>query len=217
MNSDFELPRGAGMVRLGPEDKIIIDLIPEGARVLDLGCGEGDLLKALIVIKGARGEGIELSEDCIQSCVRKGITRVHHSDIDEGLANYADGSMDFVLLTNTIQVVHKPMFLIKEMARVGRKFVVAFPNFAYWRVRTQLLFGGQMPKTSRLPHEWYESPNIRLLTLLDFRNFCRDAGMKILKEYPLRTGGRGKTTVTGILPNLRADVAVFLLEKDEAK
>jgi methionine biosynthesis protein MetW len=217
MNTNFELPRGAGTVHLGPEDKIIIDLVPEGVRVLDLGCGEGDLLKALTVIKGARGEGIELSDACIQACVRKGITRVHHSDIDEGLANYSDGSMDFVLLTNTIQVVHKPMLLIKEMARVGRKCVVAFPNFGYWRVRTQLFFGGHMPKTPRLPHEWYESPNIRLMTLLDFRKFCADAGMKILKEYPLRTGGRGKTTVTGILPNLRADVAVFLLEKGEAR
>ena len=217
MNSNFELPRGAGMVRLGPEDKVIIDLIPEGARVLDLGCGDGDLLKALTVIKGARGEGIELSEACIQACVRKGITRVHHSDIDEGLANYSDGSIDFVLLTNTIQVVHKPLLLIKEMARVGRKCVVAFPNFAYWRVRVQLLFGGRMPKTSRLPHEWYESPNIRLLSLLDFREFCRNAGMKILQEIPLRTGGQGRTIRAGFLPNLRADVVVFLLEREEGK
>ena len=155
MNTDFELPRGAGMVRLGPEDRVIIDLVPEGARVLDLGCGEGDLLKALTVIRGARGEGIELSDACIQACVRKGITRVHHGDIDEGLAGYADGSMDYVLLTNTIQVLHKPMLLIREMVRVGRKCVVAFPNFGYWRIRTNLFFGGRMPKTGRLPHEWY--------------------------------------------------------------
>jgi len=217
MITDFELPRGAGMVRLGPEDRVIIELVPEGARVLDLGCGEGDLLKALTVIKGARGEGIELSDACIQACVRKGITRVHHSDIDEGLANYSDESMDFVLLTNTIQVLHKPLQLIKEMARVGRKCVVAFPNFGYWRVRVQLLLGGRMPKTGRLPHEWYESPNIRLLTLLDFREFCRKAGMRILKEIPLRTGGLGRTRRANFMPNLRADVAVFLLEKEAPK
>jgi len=205
--------RAAAEGPLKPEDRVILDLVEEGSRVLDLGCGEGDLLKALKDIKHVRAEGIELDEACIQACVLKGLANVHHGDLDEGLSGYADGSMDYVILTNTIQVVHKPLLLLKEMARVGKRCMVAFPNFAHWRLRLGLLARGRMPKSGRLPHEWYETPNIRLLTIADFREFCRVAGLRVIRESALRRTGKGYREVR-FLPNMLADEAVYVVEKE---
>jgi len=209
-------PRPSGPLapgrRLSPEDRLIIDLIEPGSRILDLGCGEGDLMLALEGEKQVHAEGIELSQECIQACVAKGLSNVHHGDLDSGLANYADGSMDYVILTNTIQVLHKPLFLIQEMARVGRKCIVSFPNFAHWRSRLQLVLTGRMPRTSRLPFEWHDSPNIHLTTIADFRKLCRQANLKILREIALQTRTDGSYFRTGFWPNLLADEAVFLLE-----
>jgi methionine biosynthesis protein MetW len=200
------------VVRLLPEHRVIMDLIAEGSRVLDLGCGEGDLLLALKVLKNVRAEGIELSEACIQACVAKGLFNVHHGDLDEGLANYPDKSIDDVILTNTIQVLRRPMLLIREMARVGKRCIVSFPNFAYWPVRWHLFFRGRMPKTRTLPHEWYETPNIHLTTIDDFRAFCHAAGLRVLREIPLRSSAAGRFDRVRVCPNLRADAAIFLLE-----
>jgi len=204
--------QGNVTVCLAPEHKIILDLIGNGSRVLDLGCGGGDLLKALEVLKQVRAEGIELSEDCIQACVAKGLFNVHHGDLDEGLADYADKSMDYVMLTNTIQVLHRPLFLIKEMARVGKNCIISFPNFAYWPVRFQLFLRGRMPKSTRLPYEWYDSPNIHLTTLPDFRDFCRKANLSILKEFPLGTSSNGEYKPIRFMPNVFAEAALFVLE-----
>jgi methionine biosynthesis protein MetW len=198
--------------RLLPEHHVIIGLVAEGSRVLDLGCGEGDLLLALQIKKKVRAEGIELSEDCIQACVAKGLFNVQHGDLDEGLANYPDQSIDDVVLTNTIQVLHRPMLLIREMARVGRRCIVSFPNFAHWPARWQLFAHGRMPKTGNLPHEWYETSNIHLTTIIDFRSFCTKAGLHILQEIPLRSSGTGQDRVVRFAPNWRADSAIFVLE-----
>ncbi len=208
---EVRLPETGAVVRLTPEHKLIIGLIEEGARVTDLGCGEGDLLLALKVLKKVRAEGIELSDACVQACVAKGLFSVHHGDLDEGLADYPAKSIDYVISTNTIQVLHRPMILIREMARVGKRCIVSFPNFAHWLVRLQLLLKGRMPKTEKLPYEWYETLNIHLTTISDFRDFCRKAGLKILREIPLRTSARGKCTEVRLLPNLRADTAIFIL------
>jgi methionine biosynthesis protein MetW len=199
------------VVHLAPEHQAIIGLIAEGSRVMDLGCGNGDLLLALKVMKKVRAEGIELSEACIQSCVAKGLFNVHHGDLDEGLANYPDQSIDDVILTNTIQVLHRPLLLIREMARVGKRCIVSFPNFAHWRVRVQLGLGGRMPKTGTLPYEWYETLNIHLTTIADFRAFCRQASLHVLKEIPLRTSAAGRCSEVHFLPNLFADSAIFVL------
>jgi methionine biosynthesis protein MetW len=209
-----EIRRGSSstVACLTPEHRVIIDLIPEGSRVMDLGCGQGDLLLALKVMKNVRAEGIELSDACIQACVAKGLFNVHHGDLDEGLADYPDKSIDYVILTNTIQVLHRPMFLIREMARVSKRCIVSFPNFAHWPVRWQHFVKGRMPKTERLPYEWYETLNIHLTTILDFRDFCRKAGLTVLQEIPLRSSGPGRCTVVRFLPNLRADSAIFVLE-----
>jgi methionine biosynthesis protein MetW len=213
ITEEIRLDETGTVVRLTPEHKEIISLIEEGARVMDLGCGEGDLLLALKVLKKVRAEGIELSEACIQACVAKGLFSVHHGDLDEGLADYPDKSMDYVISTNTIQVLHRPMILIREMARVGKRCIVSFPNFAHWLVRLQLLLKGRMPKTEKLPYEWYETLNIHLTTIVDFRDFCRKAGLTVLREIPLRTPTPGKSAEVRLLPNLRADTAIFILEE----
>ena len=200
-------------VKLAPEHKIIIDLIEDESRVMDLGCGEGDLLKALKVMKSIRAEGIDLAEECIQSCVAKGLFNIHHGNLDEGLADYADKSVDYVILTNTIQVLHRPLFLIKEMARVGKKCIISIPNFGFWRIRTQLMFNGRMPKSGRLPYEWYDTPNIHLATMADFRDFCKTADLTILKEIALRTTDDGKCRIVHFKPNLFADATIFMVEE----
>ena len=216
LGEESRLDDAGTVVRLLPEHRVIMGLIAEGSRVLDLGCGEGDLLLALKIKKNVRAEGIELSEACIQSCVAKGLFNVHNGDLDEGLADYPDKSIDDVILTNTIQVLHRPLLLIQEMARVGKRCIVSFPNFAHWPVRWQLFSRGRMPKTGKLPHEWYETLNIHLTTILDFREFCRKAGLNILQEIPLRTSAPGRRSVVRFLPNLRADSAIFVLEAGPA-
>lgn len=205
-------PTAATTRGLPPEHRLIVQLVAPGARVLDLGCGDGDLLKALQTEKQVRAEGVELSEACIQACVAKGLFSVHQGDLDEGLAEYADQSVDYVVLTNTIQVLHRPLLLLREMARVGKQCIVTFPNFGHWPLRGQLFFRGRMPKSHRLPYEWYDTPNIRLLTIHDFRVFCREAGLRVLQEIALRTDGSRARPVR-FLPNLRADAAVFVVER----
>lgn len=190
----------------------IMDLVEPGSSVLDLGCGDGDLLAALIRGKQVRAQGLELSERCIQACVARGLYNVVHGNLDEGLADYADQSVDYVILTNTIQVLHRPLLLIREVARVGRKCIISLPNFAHWSARAQLFLGGRMPKTPRLPYEWYDTPNIHLATLKDFRDFCAVAGLRILREIALRTDSRGECHQVSWLPNLRADAGIFLVE-----
>lgn len=212
MLEEVKLTADGSAVHLAPEHRIIIELVEDGTRVMDLGCGEGDLLKALKVLKGVRAEGIELSEECIQGCVAKGLFNIHHGDLDEGLADYTDKSVDYVILTNTIQVLRRPMQLIREMARVGKRCVISFPNFAYWPIRLQLSVHGRMPRSQRLPYEWYDSPNIHLTTIADFRDFCRAADLSVIKEIPLRTDGLNEARVVKFLPNLLADAAVFLVE-----
>ncbi|HEY3398491.1 MAG TPA: methionine biosynthesis protein MetW [Armatimonadota bacterium] len=193
--------------------RFLVDLIEPGSRVLDLGCGDGDLLAELIRRKQVHAEGVELSEACIQACVAQGLTNIHHGDLDEGLGDRADQSVDYVLLTNTLQVLHRPRPLLEEMARVGKQCVITLPNFAHWSARLQLGLLGRMPKNRRLPYEWYDTPNIHLTTLADFRDLGARAGLLIRREIPLRTGPDGQARRVRFLPNLRAEAVIFVLEK----
>jgi len=195
------------------EFEYIVDLVKPGSKVLDLGCGEGQLLKALQQRKRARVQGIELSDTAIQQCVASGLF-VYHGDLDEGLADFNDQSVDYVILTNTIQVLHRPDFLIKEAARVGRKCIVSIPNFGFWRNRIQLMFLGMMPKTKSLPYEWYDTPNIHLTTIKDFRRFCRSHGLQIIKEHDLVVGESACKRVRAF-PNLFANHAIFVISRGE--
>lgn len=167
----------------------IVNLIEANSSVLDLGCGSGLLLKQLIDEKNVRGRGIDIDENKLVESIKNGIS-VSRGDIDKGLGEYKDKSYDYVVLSRTLQVLHRPNFVIEEILRVGKKAIVSFPNFAYWRVREQLFFEGIIPKTELLPYEWYDTPNIRSLTIQDFREFCKKNKIKILKEILLTKSKR---------------------------
>lgn len=196
---------------LRPEFQYIVDVVKPASSVLDLGCGEGQLMKALQKQKRARVQGIELSDTAVQACVENGLF-VYHGDLDEGLADFNDHSVDYVILTSTIQVLQRPDLLIKEAARVGKQCVVSVPNFGYWRVRFQLMFEGVMPKTSRLPYEWYDTPNIHLTTIKDFRRFCREHSLHVVSETDIVIGEKVCKPVKR-LPNFFADYGIFVLEQ----
>jgi len=190
------------------DEDIIVGLIPHGSRVLDLGCGSGDLLMKLRQHGIPDIRGVEIDDRCIAACVRKGLT-VFHGDIDEGLNDYDDATFDYVVLNQTLQVVHKPTLVIQEMLRVGDKAIVSFPNFGHFRIRWYMLTRGQMPKVSFLPREWYDTPNIHLSTISDFKAFCETRNIAIERLIGLRSCESGKTVKR--FQNLLAQVGIFVI------
>ncbi len=187
------------------DHRIISALIREGSSVLDLGCGEGDLLAWLAHHKGVQARGVEISAGKVSQCVQLGLS-VYQGDINQGLADYPDACFDYVILSQTLQIVRHPLDLIREMRRVGRRVVVAFPNFGHWSVRLSLFVTGRAPRTRHLPYRWFDSPNIRVLTILDFEELLRAEGLCAEESRFLRSG----RSVTA-WPNLRADSAIYLL------
>lgn len=185
--------------------KIISALVENGSKVLDLGCGEGDLLEWLVECKDVQARGVEISPGRVRKCVERGLS-VFQGDIDQGLADYPDKCFDYVILSQTMQETLRPRNVLKEMARVGRRMIVAFPNFACWTVPLSLLTTGRAPKTRHLPYEWYDSPNIHFVTILDFEDTVKDLGLKIEKSYFLK----GDRPIRW-LRNARAEVAVYLI------
>jgi len=161
--------------------QIIYNLIPEGSSILDLGCGEGKLIEKLQK-KNVLSQGVEIKNEYVKECIRKKIN-VIQDDIDRGFAHHQDNSFDFVILNRTLQVTKNPVLVAKEAVRVGRKTIVSFPNFAHYSTRFDLLFSGTAPKTKDLPFDWYDTPNIRVLSIKDFRNFCQNNKFLIKKEY----------------------------------
>lgn len=193
------------------DHSVILELIPRGARVLDLGCGDGSLLLKLVRQKGVVGRGIEISEAGVRECIAKGLT-VLQGDVDQGLRDYPDASFDYVVLNQTLQAVKKPDVVLSEILRVGRKGVVGFPNFAYWKMRLYLLLRGRMPKTDFLPYEWYDTPNIHFCSILDFIDYCARHRVAVEKVVYLSTGHGGRV-LHGIRANLFAENAVYLLSR----
>jgi methionine biosynthesis protein MetW len=189
------------------DHEVIATLVPRGSTVLDLGCGEGKLLSLLAREKDAVVEGVELSGAAVQQCIEKGLT-VSQGDIEEGLADYPDHSFDTVILNQSLQEVRNVDYVVRESLRVGKRVIVGFPNFAHLASRCTICFRGTTPVTSFLPHYWYETPNVRFFSIKDFRCFCKEKGLCILKEVYL--GARG--TITS-WPNLFARRALFVLVK----
>ena len=192
---------------------LIAEMVTPGASVLDIGCGDGTLLRLLADKRGVDGRGIELSQAGVNSCVAQGLS-VIQGDADTDLVHYPDLAFDFALLSQTIQATYSPRHVLEQLLRIGKRAVVSFPNFGHWRVRTQLLFGGHMPQTDNLPDRWYESPNIHLCTIKDFLGLCKDIGARVERAVALNVYGR-KLGVSMPLfaQNLFGEQAVFLLSR----
>ena len=186
--------------------RTIAQLVPEGAHVLDLGCGDGALLQHLITTRRCTGYGIEIDDDNVLACVRRGVN-VLQLNLHEGLKAFRDQSFDAVLQIDTLQHLRNAEVMLRETARVGRVGIVAFPNFAHWPNRLSIA-RGRMPVTKRLPYQWYDTPNIRVGTFKDFEALARKNGLQILDAFGLEDG-----RVVRWLPNARAGTAVFKLQR----
>jgi methionine biosynthesis protein MetW len=180
----------------------IAEWVQAGTRVLDLGCGDGALLKYLGARRGISGYGVEIEDDRVLACVRNGVN-VIQTDLERGLSEFEDNSFDYVILSQTIQAVKNSEVVMREMLRVGREGIVTFPNFGYWKNRLQIA-GGRMPVSDNLPYEWFNTPNVHLCTIADFERFCAERRIRIVERKVL-TRGRAVT----VLPNLLGALAVY--------
>ena len=194
-----------------PDLDIIARWVQPGARVLDLGCGDGTLLDFLARERQVTGYGIEIDHDEIRACIGRGVS-VIEQDIDEGLRNFDNGSFDTVVMTQALQALHNPHLVLAEMLRVGREAIVTFPNFGHWRTRFYLTFRGRMPISESLPHQWYDTPNIHLCTFRDFEVLCRDNGWRV--QDRLVTDSRHREgTLMQAFPNLLGEIAIYRLTR----
>ncbi len=187
------------------DHRVIYSIIENDSRVLDLGCGEGELLYPLVRDKRVLAQGIELNDKAIQECVKKGLS-VFHDDIENSLREFPDHSFDYVILNQSMQEVKKVDYVIGEALRIGNKVIVGFPNFANIKSRLMLFFRGRSPITGSLPYLWYDTPNVRFLSITDFKSFCAEKNIRILEAHYL-----GEKDIVRIWPNLLALNAIFVL------
>ena len=193
---------------LGRSDYAIIgDIVDPGSRVLDLGCGDGELLAWLADHKRVDARGVEVAGARVQRAISRGVS-VFHGDIEEALSDLPDQAFDYVILSQTLQETREPLKILREMLRVGRRGIVAFPNFGHWTARLAHLWTGRAPKTRLFPHEWYDSPNIHFLTVHDFEALAQSERWTVERSIFLQ----GQRRIV-LLPNLLAEVAVFLIRK----
>jgi len=190
--------------------ELIESLIEPNSTVLDVGCGDGQLLAKLTAEKNIDAKGIELQQDLVLACVNRGLSVIQH-DVERGLGNYADKSFDVVTLSKTVQTLKNPEKVFKELLRVGKKVIVSFPNFAHWRSRAQLFFLGRAPVTRQLPFDWHDSPNIHFLSLKDFDRFCEKLGVKVERKIPLV---KTRLSPVRFAPNLFAEQVIYVTSKD---
>ncbi len=189
------------------DHRAILDLVGKGTQVLDLGCGNGELLYLLIKEKDCHGQGIEIDEQSIYNCVARGLN-VLHGDIDSGLAEYRDKSFDYVILNQSLQQIKHFDSVLSDALRVGQKVIAGFPNFAYYKSRIQLFFLGRSPVTKSLPYSWYESPNLHFFSISDFRKYCRFRNIRIESAKFI-----GEKKIVRFSPNVFAQTGIFLISK----
>ena len=196
-----------------PDIAIIADLVTPGARVLDLGCGDGELLAYLKRAKGVNGYGLEIDPEMITCCITVGVN-VIEQDLDQGLTNFPSDSFDLVVMTDTLQSVKRPDVMLDEMLRIGRECIVTFPNFAHWRCRLQLAARGKMPVAKHLPHRWYDTPNIHLCTFADFEALCAAKNLTVIERFVVNSEYANHPLVSRF-PNLLGTTAFYQLGRSQ--
>lgn len=191
--------------------RLVAGMIEPGSRVLDLGCGDGELLSFLVHHKGVDGRGMELSQGGVNACVRNGLS-VIQGDADNDLRDYPSYAFDYVVLSQTLQATRNPLEVLRHLVRIGRHAIVSIPNFGHWRMRLRLLMEGRMPRTPALPHHWYDTPNIHLCTILDFLDLCDEEEITVERSVTLNAQGRAyRLNPRGRLANLLAAQGLFML------
>ena len=191
--------------------ELITSLVDKKMRVLDVGCGNGELLQSLKTKNDVIGQGLELKQERVNQCVEKGLSAIQ-GDADRDLSLYPDQSFDCVILSQTIQATGDPKLILKELIRIGKKAIVSIPNFGYWRVRLSLGINGRMPRTKKLIYNWYDTPNIHLCTILDFINLCNELNIQIEKTITLSSNNnKSFNGLPNKLSNLFSEEAIFLI------
>ncbi len=196
-----------------PELEIIQAWITPGSKVLDLGCGDGELLWYLQRHRNVGGLGLEIDDDNIVRCIERGV-EVIQINLDEGLREYFDDrSFDFVVMTQALQAMRRPDLLLDDMLRIGGQAIITFPNMGHWKSRWQMLWGGRMPVTRALPAQWYDTENIHLCTLRDFEALCREQGYRRLQRTTVDVNHQASAGAR-LLPNLMGEIAIYRLERE---
>lgn len=194
------------------DHELIAEMVEPGSRVLDVGCGDGELLQLLTEERGVDGRGVELDRDKVNACVARGLS-VIQGDADRDLSNYPDQAFDYAVLSLTIQATRNPKPVLENLLRIGRRAIVSFPNFGHWQIRSGLLIGGRMPVTRNLPDDWYESPNAHLCTIRDFSDLCGHVHATVEQAVAFNASGRRLPIKWSLsMQNMFGEKAVFLLK-----
>ncbi len=209
----MELSEQQARAQIRLDLQLVADLIEPNCRVLDVGAGDGALLEYLVRFKGVDGRGMEISPKGVSNCVSHGLS-VIQGDAETDLADYPDGSFDYVILSQTLQTIRNTKELLANMARIGANTIVSFPNFGYWRLRWHLMWSGRTPNSKTLPYQWYDTPNIRICTIVDFLDLCGELNLNVQDSMAIDAAGRSRQfRSTGWLNNWLAQQAIFLLRR----